>query len=336
MPGRRPPAARTSPRGGRAALAQAAAKLIPSDLDEATVAVGQRQVHLTNLRKIFWPALGVSKGDLIRYYVTVAPMLLPHLRDRAMVMRRYPNGADGPSFFMKRAPTPRPPWIETCAIEHASGNVIEFPMIQDLPALLWVVNLGCIDLNQWYARCDDVDRPDYVHFDLDPGPGASFEDVCESALLLEKALRSLAFPTYVKTTGSRGLHIYVPIVRRPTQHQVWEFAKHFALEAAARQPQLMTTEYRVAKRPKGRVLIDYNQNAWGRTLASIYSVRPAPRASVSMPVTWRELARGIALDDFRIDTVPPRLARLGDLWSELLPPHGPRADLGPFLSPTSK
>src|SRR5262249_38185017 len=154
----------------------AAARLIPTDVDDVTVAVGRRQVRLTNLRKLFWPALRLTKGDLIRYYVTIAPVLLPHLHDRAMVMRRYPNGADGPSFFMKRAPEPRPSWIETCAVPHASGKVIDFPMIQDLPALLWVINLGCIDLNQWYARCDDVDRPDYLHFDLDPGPGARFED----------------------------------------------------------------------------------------------------------------------------------------------------------------
>jgi len=316
-------------RGAR--LADAAAKLIPRDRDDATVSVGRREVHLTNLRKTFWPQLGLTKGDLVRYYVTVSPLLLPHLRDRAMVMRRYPDGAEGPSFFMKRAPRPRPAWIETCAITHASGNVIDFPMVQDLPSLLWVVNLGCIDLNQWYARCDDVDRPDYLHFDLDPGPGATFDAVCESALRLDEALSALAFPTFLKTTGSRGIHVYVPIVRGPTQHQVWAFAKRFAEEIAGRHPRLMTVEYRVAKRPKGHVVIDFNQNAWGRTLASIYSVRPTPRAAVSTPVTRRELGSGVALEDFRIDTVPARLARRGDLWAALLPPHEPRADLRPFL-----
>ncbi len=323
-------------RAQRRGLADAAARLIPTDVDNVTVAVGRSQVRLTNLRKLFWPELRLTKGDLIRYYVTIAPVLLPHLHDRAMVMRRYPNGAAGPSFFMKRAPVPRPSWIETCPVPHASGTVIDFPMIQDLPALLWVINLGCIDLNQWYARCDDVDRPDYLHFDLDPGPGARFEDVCETALLLEKGLRSLEFPTYVKTTGSRGLHVYVPIRRRPTQQQVWEFAKRFAVAAAVHEPRLMTTEYRVAKRPKGRVLVDYNQNAWGRTLASIYSVRPTPRACVSTPITWRELGRGIALDDFRIDTVPARVARRGDLWADLVSPRGPRVDLMPFMKDAAK
>ena len=194
-----------------------------------------------------------------------------------MVMKRYPNGAAGDFFFMKRAPSPRPEWIELCYIEHSSGNVIDFPMIQDLASLLWVVNLGCIDLNQWYARCDDVDRPDYLHFDLDPVPGASFEKVIDTALLLRQGLESLKMPCYAKTTGSKGIHIYVPIERGPTQKQVWTFAKEFSHALAAQAPELITAVYVVAKRPRGRVLVDYNQNAWGRTLASIYSIRPQPR-----------------------------------------------------------
>lgn len=284
--------------------------------------VGGRVVKLTNLSKPFWPELGITKRDLIQYYADVAHVLLPHLTDRAMVMKRYPNGAAGDFFFMKRAPAPRPDWIEICNIEHSSGNIIDFPMIQDLPSLLWVINLGCIDLNQWYARCDDVDRPDYVHFDLDPVPGASFEKVVEAALLIRSALESLKIPCFAKTTGSKGIHVYVPIVRGPTQKQVWTFAKEFAIAVAAQAPKLLTTIYVVAKRPRGRVLVDYNQNAWGRTLASIYSVRPRPRASVSTPVKWSELERGVKIDDFRIDNVPARVKRLGDLWKPLLEKRG--------------
>jgi bifunctional non-homologous end joining protein LigD len=306
-----------------------AMRIVPRGQDEAIVDFGDRQVKLTNLRKPFWPALGITKGDLIQYYVDVAPALLPHLRDRAMVMKRYPNGAAGAFFFMKRAPQPRPDWIETCAIEHASGNVIDFPIIQDLPALLWVINLGCIDLNQWYARCDDVDRPDYLHFDLDPGDGVVFPKVIECALILHKALEGLGLPVLAKTTGSKGMHLYVPIVRGPTQRQVWQFAKTVAVEVARRHPTLMTAEYRLAKRPKGRVLIDYNQNAWGRTLASVYSVRPHPRACVSTPVTWREVMRGLRVEDFRIDNVPVRVRRRGDLWAPLLATEG-RVDLSRF------
>src|SRR5262245_42324716 len=198
-----------------------------------------------------------------------------------MVMKRFPDGAGHPFFFMKRVPQPHPSWLELCTIRHSSGNVINFPIVQDLLSLLWVVNLGCIDLNQWYARCDDTDRPDYLHFDLDPVKGASFDKVLETALVVREALDGLEMPSYPKTTGSRGIHVYVPIVRGPTQKQVWQVAKTVAETLAAARPGLITAEYRIARRPAGRVLVDYNQNAWGRTLASVYSVRPHPRAAVS-------------------------------------------------------
>ena len=297
---------------------QTKAITIPKNEALVEIKIRDRSVKLTNLGKLFWPKLGITKRDLIQYYADIAPVLLPHLTNRAMVMKRYPNGAAGEFFFMKRAPAPRPDWIEICSIEHSSGNVIDFPMIQDLPSLLWVINLGCIDLNQWYAQCDDVDRPDYLHFDLDPVPGAYFDTLIEAALLVRKALESLGIPCYAKTTGSRGLHVYVPIVRGPTQKQVWTFAKEFARAVASQAPRLLTAVYQVSKRPKGRVLVDYNQNAWGRTLASIYSVRPTARATVSTPVTWDELERGIKMEDFRLDNVPARVRKLGDLWKPLL------------------
>ena len=295
-----------------------------------TLPVDGRDVRLTNLNKIFWSGLGITKGDLLQYYADVAGALVPHLRNRAMVMKRYPHGAAGEFFFMKRAPSPRPDWIELCSIAHGSGNVIDFPMIQDRASLLWVINLGCIDLNQWYARCDDVDRPDYLHFDLDPGPGADFERVRQAALVVRDALRVLHMPGLVKTTGSKGLHVYVPIVRKPIQKEVWTFAKALAQQLAARHPALLTAEYRVARRPRGRVLVDYNQNAWGRTLASIYSVRPRPDATVSTPVTWKELERGARTQDFTIANVPARVARLGDLWKPLLSARG-RFDLNQYV-----
>jgi len=294
------------------------ARLLPRDADTVQARIGGRAVTLTNLRKPFWPEEGLTKRDLLQFYLDIAPLLLPHLRDRAMVMKRYPNGAGGPFFFMKRAPSPRPDWIETCAIEHASKSVIDFPMIQDVAALLWVVNLGCIDLNPWYARCDDTSRPDYLHFDLDPVKGAGFEEVRHTALVLREALDGLKMPSYPKSTGSRGIHVYVPIVRGPTQKQVWGVAKAIAQALAVARPNLITAEYRIAKRPAGRVLVDYNQNAWGRTLASVYSVRPRPRAPVSAPVTWREVERGFQIDDFRLDNMAARVRKHGDLWKPLL------------------
>jgi bifunctional non-homologous end joining protein LigD len=294
---------------------------IPPGAD-AELTIDGRVVRLTNLNKLFWPDDGITKRDLLQYYADVAPVLLPHLHDRAMVMKRYPNGAKGKCFFMKRAPTPRPDWIETCAIEHKSGNIIDFPIVQDLASLLWVVNLGCIDLNPWYARCDDTDRPDHLHFDLDPVPGATLANVIDASIIVRDALETLGMAPLVKTTGSRGLHLYVGIERGPTQKEVWTFAKALANALAERHPKLLTAEYIIAKRPRGRVLVDYNQNAWGRTLASIYSPRPKPRAPVSTPLTWAEVERGFAIEHFRIDNVPARIRRLGDLWKPLLEKRG--------------
>ena len=267
---------------------------IPRDRDDVAITVGRKRVSLTNLRKVFFPAIGATKGDLLQYYATVSDVLLPNIADRAMVMKRYPHGADGEFFFMKRVPQPHPEWLRTCPVEHGSGSIIDFPVIDDLAALMWVINLGCIDLNQWYARCDDVDRPDYVHFDLDPGE-SSFAMVREVALLVRDGLTALGMPCYAKTTGSKGMHVYVPIVRGPTQKQVWTFAKEFALALAHHTKDLTTIAYHKDKRPKDRVLVDYNQNRWGATLASVYSVRPTARASVSAQVTWDEVEAGVGL-----------------------------------------
>jgi bifunctional non-homologous end joining protein LigD len=316
-----PPKTKTKPAKGPPRR-RATTIAIPTGVRDVEIDFGGKIVRLTNLDKPFWPELGIAKRDLLQYYARIAPYVLPHVADRAMVMKRYPNGAHGEFFFMKRAPSPRPDWIRTCRIPHGSGNVIDFPIVQDLPSLLWVINLGCIDLNPWYARCDDYDRPDYLHFDLDPVPKATFEQVIETALLVRRGLEGLGMPCLAKTTGSKGIHVYVPIRRGPLQKEVWGFAKRFAMGLAAHAPKLVTSEYRIAKRPPNRVLVDYNQNAWGRTLASIYSVRPRPQATVSTPVTWEELERGVALEDFRIDTVPARVEKLGDLWKPLLAARG--------------
>jgi len=294
------------------------------------LSVEGKDVRLTNLRKIFWPELGLTKGDLLQYYADVADALLPHIRDRAMVMKRYPHGASGEFFFMKRAPTPRPDWIQICQIDHGSKGIIDFPMIQDLAALLWVINLGCIDLNQWYATCDDVNRPDYLHFDLDPGPGATFDRVLETAQVVHEALDTVKMPSHAKTTGSKGIHVYVPIVRGPEQKEVWLFAKTVAQTLAAARPDLVTAEYRRERRPRGRVLVDYNQNRWGSTLASIYSPRPRPDATVSTPVTWKEVGKGVRIEDFTVRNVPARVKKLGDLWKPLLAKRG-RFDLSQFI-----
>ena len=207
-----------------------------------------------------------------------------------MVMKRYPNGIHGKCFFMKRTPSPQPEWLETCAIMHKSANLIAFPMVQDLASLLWVVNLGCIDLNPWYARCDDTDRPDYLHFDLDPGPGVPFARVRETALVVRDALEALGMSAAgedQRLDGHAPLRADRPRTR--CRRTCGGSPRAWPSGSSAGIPKLITAEYRIANRPRGRVLVDYNQNAWGRTLASVYSVRPTERATVSTP---GHLARG--------------------------------------------
>ncbi|HEX6090385.1 MAG TPA: non-homologous end-joining DNA ligase [Gemmatimonadales bacterium] len=295
---------------------------IPRDARDVTLSIGGKELDLTNLDKVFWPEEGYTKRDLLQYYADVAHVILPHLRDRAITMKRYPHGITGEFFFMKRAPEHRPAWIETCSIMHKSKSLIAFPLAQDVPSLLWLINLGCIDLNQWYGTCDDPDRPYYLHFDLDPGEGAGLGKVLETACIVRTALEEYGMTPLVKTSGSSGVHVYVPIVRGPLQKAVWTFAKALAKRLERKHPDVITAEYRIADRPHGRVLVDYNQNAWGRTLASVYSVRPKPRAPVSTPVTWEEVERGFRMEDFTIETVPARVRELGDLWQPLLEPRG--------------
>jgi bifunctional non-homologous end joining protein LigD len=289
---------------------------------DADLRAGRFTVHLTNLDKSFFPERGYTKHDLLQYYADVSGYLLPHLKDRGITMKRYPNGIHGKCFFMKRTPSSAPGWIETCEVMHKSASLIAFPMAQNLASLLWLINLGCIDLNQWYAPCDDVNRPDCLNFDLDPGEAAPFESVRETATLVRDELRRLGMSPIAKTSGASGIHVYVPIVRGPEQKAVWRFAKAFAKRMERAHPKLVTAEYRIADRPRGRVLVDYNQNAWGRTLASVYSVRPVPDATVSTPVTWDEIEAGVAIGDFTIRTVPARLSRVGDLWKPVLAARG--------------
>lgn len=289
--------------------------IIPKKVESATIKVGGKSLALTNLNKIFWPKIGLRKRDLLEYYERIAPVLLPHLRDKAIVMKRYPNGIDGEFFFMKRTPASRPDWIRTCPIAHGKG-IIDFPLAPDLASLLWLINLGCIDLNPWYAPCESPDQPDYLHFDLDP-QGAEFSTVREAALIVHDTLTALGMTVFAKTSGGHGMHLYVGIKRGPEQHAVWALAKSIGHELARAHRDVLTVEYKVAKRPRGTVLVDYNQNRGGATLASIYSVRPNPYAGVSMPVTWKEVERGIEPEDFTMLNAVRRVEKLGDLWKPL-------------------
>lgn len=285
-----------------------------------------RTIRLTNLDKVYWPEVGVTKGDLIRYYAEIAPAMVPHLAGRGCVLRRFPEGVEGDAFYVQRLPAHAPGWVSTCAVPRSSGKVLDQVDIRDRATLIWVAQLGAIDVHPQYARADRPGEPDVMHFDLDPTPGTSFAKVCEAALAVHEALEVLQLPNLVKTSGNEGLHVYIPIERGPSQKDVWRVARDVARVLGRRSPSLFTLTYRVADRPRNRVLLDYNQNAEGRTLAAAYAARPNPRATVSAPLTWKEVADGVRPEWFTFETMLARVADVGDLWAPVSAARG-RADI---------
>jgi len=282
---------------------------------------GNRMLRLTNLDKVFWPDEGVTKGDLIDYYQRVAPVLLPHLRDRPFTMKRYPDGIAGEFFFQKDAPKHTPEWIKTFEYRSTSREtrqkrMIRYPLVNDELALLWMANMGCIDMNTWYSRIDKPDRPDFVLFDLDPTPDATFKDVVRVAQLVKEVLDALALESRAKTSGSDGMHVLVPVERRHTYAETREFAEIVAGALARTHPKLVTTQWSKANR-RG-VLIDANQNGEGKTIASVYSVRPKPGAPVSTPLDWDEVVEDLDPRVFTMGVVLDRVERHGDLFEPVL------------------
>ena len=287
---------------------------------EPEIRRGRRTLKLSNLDKPFWPEEGITKGELLAYYRDVAPVLVPHLRKRPFTMKRYPDGWNGKSFFQKQAPSHVPDWIETAPFPASTRDgekrVIDYLLVDDELALLWVVNMGCIDMHAWASRADRPDKPDWVMFDLDPSEGSGFDEVIEVALLVKQALDVLELESVPKTSGSRGIHVLVPITRRHRFDEVREFAGIVAGALARAHPGLVTTEWTRAKR-KG-VLVDANQNGPGKTTASVYSVRPRAGAPVSTPLRWDEVKPGLETAAFTMDVVLGRVAREGDLFARVL------------------
>jgi bifunctional non-homologous end joining protein LigD len=283
---------------------------------------GKRVLRLSNLDKPFWPDEGITKGDLLAFYRDVAPVLVPHLRDRPFTMRRYPDGAFGKSFFQKDKPSGMPDWIPTVNIEVSTREKprqrrrIDAPLVNDELALLWMVNMGCIDLNTWYSRVDKLDRPDFVLFDLDPSPDVGFRETVQVALLVKEALDALRLESFPKTSGADGMHVLVPIARRHTYEDTRQFSEIVAGALASTHRGLVTTEWTKARR-KG-VLIDANQNGEGKTIASAYSVRPKEGAPVSTPLRWEEVDESLDPGRFTMDVVRRRLAEHGDLFEGVL------------------
>jgi bifunctional non-homologous end joining protein LigD len=277
-----------------------------------------KRLSLTHLNKVWFPeSPDLRKRDVLAYYLRVGPYILPFLKDRPMVLKRYPNGIGEKFFFQKAAPASRPAWIRTVQIESKDrGEDIPYFLADDAADLLYLTNLGCIDHNPWSSRADDQQHPDYVFFDLDPTDGTPFKSVLTVARAVEKHLGSIRLRSYSKTSGATGLHIFVPINPQSTYEEVRLFASAIGQRVGAELPELVTSERSVGKRKKGTVLIDALQNSLGKPLAAVYSLRPKPGAPVSTPVSAAELEKGFRPGDFTIETIFARLKRSGDLWKD--------------------
>jgi DNA ligase D-like protein (predicted polymerase) len=273
------------------------------------VRIAGREVQITNPDKVFFPAAGYSKGDLVDYYLAVAEGAVRAVFNRPMALKRFVQGAEGEAFFQKRVPAVRPPWIETAVLSFPSGRTAEEIVVRDAAQLAWVVNLGCIDLNPHPVRADDLDHPDELRIDLDPMPGVPWSQVREVALVAKGVLDDMGLTGWPKTSGSRGMHIYCRIERRWTYPEVRRAAVAFAREVERRAPEIATSKW--WKEERRGVFLDFNQNAKDRTIASAYSVRPTPDARVSTPLRWDEVP-DCEPEAFTLATVPARFAAIGD------------------------
>ena len=292
---------------------------------------GERVVRLSNLDKLYWPEQRITKGDLLRYYRDIAPTLLPHIRDRPFTMKRYPDGWQGRPFFRKDVTNYAPAWVRRAAVRVTSrgaeqSRTIEAPVVNDELALLWMVNTGCIECHTWYSRVDKLERPDRVVFDLDPADDVAFAETVTVALLVKQALDALGLASFPKTSGALGLHVLVPIERRHTYEETRRLATEVARSIAGTHPDVATTEWSKAKR-RG-VLIDASQNAKGKTIASVYSVRPTRNATVSTPLHWDEVDEKLDPSIYTMAAVLDRLDRHGDLHEGALKT---KQRLGPAL-----
>jgi DNA ligase D-like protein (predicted polymerase) len=287
-------------------------ELVAKKAEAEILEVAGREVKVTNPEKVYFPDAGITKLELVRYYLHVAEGALRGIRNRPIVLKRYVHGAAGDFFFQKRAPEKRPEWVKTVTLSFPSGRTAEEIVVCDPAQLAWIVNLGCIDLNPHPVRADDLDHPDELRVDLDPGPGVTFGAVRETAVLVREVLSDFGLVGWPKTSGSRGIHVNVRIERRWGFEDVRKAALALARETERRAPDLVTSKW--WKEERHGVFVDYNQNAKDRTVASAYSVRPTPDARVSAPLTWDEVPT-CDLADYTLRSMPARWDALSDLSS---------------------
>jgi bifunctional non-homologous end joining protein LigD len=272
---------------------------------------------ITHPDKIYWPKDGYTKGDLIAYYEAVSRWLLPHLKDRPLILKRFPNGIGKPAFFQHDVKT-APAFVTRAPLKEEDGSLVHYALCQNAESLTWLANMGVIPQNPWLSRLPHPDRPDYVVFDLDPQDSVPFPEVCSLALFVKEVLDGLGLKAWAKTSGSRGIHIYVPLKPRYDFEQGLAFSEMIGAYVAKLKPDAFTVERSIKARPKGRIYLDCMQNSRGKSVASVYSAREKPGAPVSAPLEWPELKKRFAMIDFNIKTMPKRLDRKGDLFADVL------------------
>jgi bifunctional non-homologous end joining protein LigD len=285
-------------------------------------------VELSSADRVLFPEDGITKGDLFEYYRAVSEWIVPHLKDRPFTMKRYREGIAGPGFFQKQAPKGMPKWIKTRQFRthprEGGERLVDFPLVNDEPTLLWMVQMHCIDMNAWYSRVDKPHRPDFVLFDLDPPDEPDgFAQAIEVAHLIRGLLDEIGLPGYVKTSGADGIHVVAPITRRSSFEQTYDFAEQASRLLEQRHDGLVTTEW--LKKKRRGVLVDHRQNGWGKTIASVYSVRPKPGAPVSTPLRWEELTPDVRPRDFTMEVALERVREHGDLFAPVLEEPRPLA-----------
>jgi bifunctional non-homologous end joining protein LigD len=278
-----------------------------------------KKIELTNLEKIYWPEEKITKGDLIGYYENIAPFILPYLKNRPLSLKRNPNGIRDAGFYQKDAGNIAPSWMTTADFHSESSNkIVHYLVCNDKPALLFIANLGCIEMNPWNSTALKPDYPDYLAIDIDPSDKNSFEEVIKVALSVKEVLDTLKITAFCKTSGASGLHVYIPCNKKFKYDAVRDFAKLIAIAVNEKLPQLTTLERSLSKRKKNQVYLDYLQNSRGQTLASAYSARPKPGATVSAPLEWKEVKHGLHPSQFTIQNIKKRVSKKGDLFGGVL------------------
>jgi bifunctional non-homologous end joining protein LigD len=297
--------------------------------------VAVADVNLTSADRVLFPEDGITKGDLFEYYGRVGEALVPHLRNRPFTMKRYPHGITGEVFFQKQAPKHLPSWLKTKQFRthprEGGSRLVDFALVNSTDAVLFMVQNNCIDMNAWYSRVDKPHRPDFVLFDLDPPDERDgFELAIEVAHLIHELLDEVGLPGYVKTSGADGIHVVAPITRRSSFEQTYQFAERASRLLEQRHPGKLTTQW--LKKKREGVLVDHRQNGWGKTIASVYSVRPKPGAPVSTPLHWKELTSSVRPRDFTMQVALDRIDRYGDLFAAVLEDPRPLAPAAKALA----